>query len=377
MSTPRIAVIGAGPGGLTLANVLARHDIPVTVYDRDDGPTARDQGGTLDMQRDTGQVALRAAGLLDEFFARSRPEGQDSRVADKHGTILVDEIAAPDERVKPEIDRGVLRGLLLDPLAPGTVEWGAAVQDVTPAGAGHTVTFADGSTVTADLVVGADGAWSRVRPLVSAAAPRYSGVYFVDLRISDVDAAHPDVAALVGNGGMFATADGVGLLAQRNGGGVVRFYAGFRAAPDWAPASFFADPAAVRAELHRRFAGWGAPLLAMIDACDDEIAGRPLYALPVPHTWTTTPGVTLIGDAAHLMSPFGGLGANTAMLDGAELAEAIAAGPDLTAAIARYEQVMLPRAAANAAGAAEGLDRFFSPEGGTRAVDRMAEHASR
>lgn len=382
MSGPHIAVVGAGPGGLTLARVLQRHGIAVTVYERDDRPAARDQGGTLDMQVGTGQTALAAAGLLDEFFARCRPEGQDSRVAGKDGTILVDEPAAPGEMFNPEIDRGVLRGLLLDALEPGTIAWGATLDAVVPAGDGrHTLRFRDGTEVVADLVVGADGAWSRIRPLLSAATPGYSGVCFVELRISDVDAAHPAIAALVGRGGMFSAADSMGLIAQRNGGGVVRVYAGFRDDEDWAHAAglrttgaVFDDPVAARTALRRRFAGWGSALLAMIDECDDTISNRPLYALPVPHTWPRTPGVTLIGDAAHLMSPFSGLGANTAMLDGAELAEAIASAPDLATALARYEEVMLPRAATNAAGSAEGMEGFFSPEAAQDVQEHMQEH---
>jgi 2-polyprenyl-6-methoxyphenol hydroxylase-like FAD-dependent oxidoreductase len=359
-----IAVIGAGPGGLTFARVLQRHGLSVTVYERDAGAAARDQGGTLDMQVGTGQAALAAAGLLDAFFPLSRPEGQSGRIADKSGAIVFDEPARPGENFNPEIDRGVLRELLLASLEPGTVRWGAALESATPLGDGrHGLAFADGTTATADLLVGADGAWSRVRPLVSYATPTYSGVSFVELRVSDVDRAHPEIAALVGDGGMFALADRKGLLCQRNGSGVVRVYAAFPEEHDWprrCGLGDLADACAVRAELRRRFAGWGAPLLRLVDECDDVIVNRPLYALPVPHTWTHTPGVTLVGDAAHLMSPFSGLGANTAMLDGADLARCVVEGPDLATAVRRYEELMFPRAAENAAGAAEGLASAFT-----------------
>jgi 2-polyprenyl-6-methoxyphenol hydroxylase-like FAD-dependent oxidoreductase len=67
-----------------------------------------------------------------------------------------------------------------------------------------------------------------------------------------------------------------------------------------------------------RFEGWAPELRRLLEECDDQFIVRPIYALPVPHRWNTRARVTILGDAARVMSPFSGLGANTAMLDGAD-----------------------------------------------------------
>jgi 2-polyprenyl-6-methoxyphenol hydroxylase-like FAD-dependent oxidoreductase len=342
------------------------------VFELDESATSRQQGGTLDMQTETGQVALKAAGLDEQFFAIARFEGQDGRLLDKSGIVLMDRKAGPDDREQPEIDRGDLRRLLLDSLDPGVVRWGSKVDAVRPVGDGtHEVTV-NGTTEVFDLVVGADGAWSRVRPLVSPAEPAYSGVTFVEISFDDAERRHPEISRLVGNGSMFALADNKGLIAQRNANDHIRVYVAFRVEDGWQ-----VDPADARTTLLAMFQDWSPELRALLTDCDDSFLVRPLYALPVPHTWETRPGVTLLGDAAHLMSPFSGLGANLAMLDGADLANAIAAAPDLETAVREYEAVMLPRGQQAAVGAAEGLDSAIASDAPRGALEAMAAMATR
>ncbi|GAA3546121.1 NAD(P)/FAD-dependent oxidoreductase [Nonomuraea rosea] len=400
-------MVGGGPAGLTFARVLHRHDHPVTILERDSAPDARPPGGTLDLHDQLGQLALDKAGLLAEYHALSRPEGQAMRILDTDGTVLRDWRPRPDERANPEIDRGQLRDLLLGPM---DVQWGRGVTEVVPGTRdGVLVRFADGREETFDLVVGADGAWSRVRPALSSATPHYTGVTYVETSLDDVDTRHPDLARLIGDGSMAVYGVNRALVAQRNSGGHVKVYAQFRAPLDWhtnpdrhlglngragqdagtgtgrdvgtgvgtgrdtgmddsMDASTDAgldlgDVEAVRSSLLALFDGWAAPVLDLL-CHGTAFAHRPLYVLPASHTWTHVPGVTLLGDAAHLMPPLG-VGANLGMLEGAELAESVVAASspgDLDKAVHAFEEQMWARASNRAKFTMAGLDRLVSPD---------------
>ncbi|GAA5013856.1 FAD-dependent oxidoreductase [Streptomyces hyderabadensis] len=359
----RISIIGAGPGGLTCARVLQRHGIAATVYDRDPDAAARDQGGSLDLHEEDGQLALREAGLLEEFFALARCESQEERRYDPAGRLLGHRLPAEGETARPEIDRGQLRDLLLRSLDPGTVRWGRTLESVGgPADGPRTLTFADGSTVETDLVIGADGAFSRVRAAVSDAVPRYTGVGFLEAWFDAMESRHPELSELVGRGSAHVADGERGLFAQRSSGGHLRVYIMRRVAQDWMAASGLSprDTEGIRAHLLAEYAGWSPRLLRLITENDGAYVDRPLYALPVPHTWRPTPGVTLLGDAAHLMPPLGA-GVNLAMLDAAELALALAGSATVDDAVRGYEKTMLPRSA-EIAGMLEGGAGFLLEE---------------
>ncbi|MDF2117265.1 NAD(P)/FAD-dependent oxidoreductase [Roseiarcaceae bacterium H3SJ34-1] len=371
MSPRSIAIVGGGLGGLVLARILQMHGIDATVYEADASADARRQGGSLDMHEKSGQLALRKAGLYEEFERLVRPQGEAMRVLDKAGTIFIDH-AGPGGR--PEIDRTELRNLLIASLDPGRIAWGhkvAAVRSIE--GGRHELTFAKGSSIGTDLLVGADGAWSKVRSLLSPARPAYCGITYVDLQISDAGERHPDLAGRVGPGVFFALSDNKALLAH--GGRHIHLGAAFRAPQDWMLdcGIDWSDAHSARGALLKQFTGWSAGLIDLIRYCDDTIVPRPIHALPIGHSWVRRPGVTLLGDAAHLMSPFAGEGANLAMLDATELAQVlIEHGDDIEAALARYDAAMFPRAAAAADESARGLDMCFAADAPRALVDFFA-----
>jgi 2-polyprenyl-6-methoxyphenol hydroxylase-like FAD-dependent oxidoreductase len=225
---------------------------------------------------------------------------------------------------------------------------------VSPLGGGqHVLTFADGSTVTTDLLVGADGAWSRVRPLLSEAKPAYVGTSFIETYLFDSDTRHKASAEAVGGGSLFALAPGKGIAAHREPNGALHTYVELSKPKDWIDSIDFSDPMTALAKVAKEFDGWAPELTALITDGETDPVSRPIHALPIAHRWDRIPGVTLLGDAAHLMAP-SGEGANLAMFDGAELGKAIAAYPgDIEAALIVYEKDLFPRSASEAVEAEE------------------------
>ena len=364
----RIAIVGGGLGGLTLARILHRHGIGAVVYEREATRSARSQGGSLDLHPESGQRALAAAGLAGRFRSEARPEGEEHRIVDPAGRVLVHHKPQPGSfSGRPEIDRRALRDLLLDSIPGDTVTWGRRLVAATPRPeGGFGLTFDGGHSADCDILVGADGARSVVRSLLTDATLS-SVATLAELSISDADARYPDLAELVGPGNLWCIGVNRILAAQRLGDGSIRVGISLRADDR------HIDTYGSKRALLDMFDGWDPSLTALIEAGDNAPTPRRIEVMPTGTRWAHQPDITLIGDAAHLMPPVGE-GANQAMLDAAELAAELVANPaDPDSAIRTYEEAMFARirpiAAMSAqvqammlsATAADDIVRFFTP----------------
>jgi 2-polyprenyl-6-methoxyphenol hydroxylase-like FAD-dependent oxidoreductase len=364
MNDPKIGIVGAGPGGLVAARILSLRGKDVTVFEQESSFSERSQGGSLDIHGDAGQIALRKAGLMDEFRKIARYADQESRLYDKHGNLMHIDTDVTDQD-RPETDRGHLRGMLLKSLPYRVVRWGARVAGVMPRlEGGCTLNFADGTSEQFDLVAGADGTWSKVRPLLSDAIPKYTGVLLIQFGIENVDERYPDTAKMAGRGMTFALGDSKALGTHRDANAHLSGYIGLRVDENWFQTHGLdkLDDVAARELLCTEFAGWSDDLLLWIRRSEGQLTPRGIYELPAGHRWEHHASVTLLGDAAHVMSPWGGDGANLAMLDGADLAEALLR-PDWRTAVAMFEQSMCTRAEEPARSAGEAIQEVFSPRG--------------
>ena len=416
-----VAIVGGGPGGLTLARILQRNGINPSVFEREASVNERSQGGSLDLHHESGLKALKDAGLIREFKARARFDGDATRIQDKTGKVYLekspDTIKSEDDpHARPEIDRYVhtfcvitrcipitptihlfrvdLRAILLDSITKDTIQWGRTVKSVVLSDdQKHTLTFTDNSKETYDLVVGADGAWSVVRPLLTPNQPAYTGISFIDVIISDIANRFPSLSAAAGLGSVFSLSHNKAILTQRQSHGNLRIYAALRVPESWSK-SFKPTRDAVLGMYND---GWSSDILEFLRSYDESsLVLRNLYALPVPTTWETHPGLTLIGDAAHLMSPFAGegmrflfsfiyiklqynntilLGVNQAMQDANELAHAIidvAKGANtLSEAVKQYEQKMFERVEVLGKDSEENLFLFFEKDAPNGMVDKF------
>lgn len=346
----RIAIIGGGPGGLTLARLLQLKGAEVTVYDRDYGRDTRVQGATLDLHVDSGLLALTEAGLMEAFQTHYRPGADTLRIYDRQAKLILDENGYDDlDSTRPEIDRGPLRKLLLDSLREGTVVWDSHFVSMDRQDDDTwLLAFRNGTTAAADLVIGADGANSRIRPYITPVRATYSGVTIVEGAVSDSANTMPDLHAMLNGGKIFAIGDSKTLIVSSKGDGSLVFYTGCKTTEEWVRESGidFSDKSQVIRWFQKEFAGWDPVWSAMLEKAEPVFTPRPQYYMPMDQNWESLADLTMLGDAAHVMPPYAGEGVNMAMLDALELSKALTdpAFEDTRSAIGAYERGMRERA---------------------------------
>lgn len=351
-----ITIIGGGIGGLTLARVLYVNGIPSKIYEADASPNARTQDGQLDIHEYNGQVALEKANLMDEFHSIIHEGADAAKIVDTNGELLL-EVPADEENGRPEVLRGDLRQILIHSLPEETIEWNKKVDHIEEIQHGeYKVVFRDESFVNTTKLIGADGAWSKVRKLLTDITPNYVGTTFIETYLHDVDNKHPKTAEIVGEGAMYALSPGKGFVAHREANNIIHTYIEMNRDLDWINRIDFSNKTETIKTILAEFKGWAPEITALLTESDSNIVARKINALPDKHRWEPKSGITLIGDAAHLMAP-SGEGANLAMLDGAELAEGIAKNYNhFDEVIKEYESQMFPRSEAEQQESHELLD---------------------
>ncbi|KAK0669810.1 putative hydroxylase [Cercophora samala] len=346
MPTPQIAIIGAGPCGLTLARLLECKGIKdYIVYERDDGPDSSRAGGSLDIHPETGQHALREAGLFDKFKDHARYADTAFALGDKNGNKI---FQMGEGRDAPEIDRAELCKILLDAVPADKIKWGYNLKEVTFGDEGRSqLRFGDGTTLSGvRLVIGTDGAWSKVRRVITEASPQFSGKTYLEGRIRRDSPFYETMAKEFGPGMYLTVGNKKITITQRQGDGSYRIYFGLQTPEHFSRTLDLQNMEATRQLLlsSKYYGDWAARHKDVIRHATDFWAW-PLYTLSKEDlSWKSVSGATLCGDAAHVTIP-NGEGVNLAMTDALELATSIGQHgiENLDEAVKQYEKGMFPR----------------------------------
>ena len=379
-----------------LASLLQHNGMQYDVFELDKDRSARSQGGIIDLHPESGQLALREAGLFEEFEKHLLPGAEAMKLIKSDGTVRWDEnntesVETGPARNRPEIDRTTLRTILLHSIDPNSIHWGRKLVRVE-ANETHRdkydLLFKDGREEGFDLVVGADGAWSKVRLLLTEQLPIYSGITLLDMKAEEVSTKKQWLETFTGSGSCFMFDEGVALICQRNGNDSIRIYAAVRQPETWVNdcGIDWQQPEIARRDFTERYFGNCHEDLKRVVAVEasNGLIARPLFMLPIGFKWESHAGVTLLGDAAHLMTPFAGVGVNVALADALSLARALVkrkGAPEaelkrsLAEAWQEYEGTMFERAQENMNKTWIGLNHHFSSDGIEERVRRLQARA--
>ena len=373
INNKKIAIVGGGPGGLSLARLLQLKGADVKVYERDINKEVRVQGATLDLHEDSGLKTLQEAGLMDAFKENYRPGADLMRIINRDANILFDEHETPisnktfeEAAFRPEIDRGPLRKILLDSLMPGTVIWDSYFTSMKKVNGQWQLEFKNETIAMADIVIAADGANSKIRSYITSVAPFYTGFTALEGTVCDAATNAPIINELLKGGKLFAMGDSKTLIVSAKGDGSLQFYTGFRAGENWVRNSGvdFTNNKQVIAWFQKEYAAWSNAWLELFENAEPAFIPRPLYCMPPDQYWNAQPDITILGDAAHLMPPYAGEGVNMAMQDALELSNCLTdrAFDNRRSAIAFYEDKMRARASKTAKETLEQTESLHSAD---------------
>ncbi|MBU6113524.1 FAD-dependent oxidoreductase [Mammaliicoccus lentus] len=362
-----IAIVGGGPGGLMLGLLLQRQGFSFTIYERGYQNMHSDRGGSLDIHDDSGQLPLKEAGIFETFRKHARYEGEDTRIVSKDGEILYDE-DAEGEGNRPEIDRGKLCDIIMEQIHPENIKYGFKFEKLIQRDNGEVeLVFENGTTVMTDLVIGADGAFSQIRSYLTNAKPEYTGISMIEMNSDENE--HPNLLKFNKNGKLIGLGGDQAILGQRNGDGRIMAYISFKTKYEKLDEYRNLSLDALKERLLAEYRDWNSELKNYIAYSYDDIKFRRIYKLPIGLTWATQPNITIIGDAAHLMSPFAGEGVNMALYDAYLLAESFKNFNNLTEVLKVYEQQMFETTKVHAKESQDNLEIFFSENG----AEKMAQ----
>ncbi|MDQ8013918.1 MAG: NAD(P)/FAD-dependent oxidoreductase [Flavobacterium nitrogenifigens] len=366
LENKQVAIIGGGMGGLMLARLLQLQNSIVKVYERDLNSDIRVQGSPLDLHEDSGLIAMKQADLLNEFYKNVRPNASKARIVNQNFELKFDEHSIIKEssqtnsennldslqdisKPRPEIDRSVLRNILLNSLSPDSIVWDSQFISMEKENDGWRVHFKNGTTVYADLVIASDGANSKVRPYISTEKPIYSGITMIEGTIYNAKENAPNLFEFSKGGKVLAFGKEQTIMYGTKGDGSLMFLLSSKIPESWIAENNldFKNNEQIFKWFKEVYQDWSSEWDEFFKSTELYFIPRPQYHFPFNQSWETLENLTMIGDAAHRMPPFAGKGANLALLDAVELADCLTNNQfsDIKTAISYFEKRMLERAA--------------------------------